>query len=138
MNNTFFHLQQLYQDYIAQAHTVRIKAPFAAGFFTPHKDPRLHPCHDAFYEAVGKLIARFAEQPDGDPEELLRWILEAPESHKGQEAYWYLIAAQNHARTLIPLLCDDVRKSTAIWYSQLVPRRKRYPVQEEILRLLQK
>lgn len=138
MNNALAKLQQLYRDYISDAQTVRIQAPFAAGLVSPHKDPKLHPCHEAFYEAAGALVAQFAAQKDENPEQMLRWILEAPELHRDQEAYWYLIAAQNHAKLLIPLLRDDSRHRMGIWFSQLVPKRLRYPIQEEIAALLLK
>lgn len=138
MSNALHQLQQLYKDYISQAYTARVKAPFAAGFLSSHKDPGLHPCHEAFYNAAGDLITQYTVQPDDEPEQLLRWILQTPESYTDHEAYWYLIAVQTHAKQLIPLLPEAVRHSIGTWYASLAPKRKRFPVQDEILHLLQK
>ena len=136
MNNSLRELQKLYEDYIVQAYAVQARSPYGASIFSSQKDPRLDPCHSAFYEAVGAILARFAGRPDSDPESLLRWMLQAPEMNKEQIAYWYLVAALNHAKLLIPLLSSEQRKNVCSWYSQVVPKRQRYPIQEEILRLV--
>ena len=136
MNNSLQELQKLYEDYIVLAYAVQVQSPYGASFMSSQKDPRLDPCHSAFYEAVGAILTRFVEKPDGDPEPLLHWMLQAPEVNKEQIAYWYLVAALNHAKLLIPLLSSQQRKNICNWYSQMIPKRQRYPIQEKILRLL--
>ena len=130
-------LQTLYTDYIRQCRQVSMDAPYAAGILSTGKDPRNHPCHEAFYEAVGQMVTRFSRQTE-DPEPIIRYMLEIPYFYANEDACWYLFAAQSHAKLLIPLLNRDARASIASWFSRLVPKQHRLPVQEEILNLLMK
>lgn len=138
MSEQLEQLKKLYEDYIQQARLITSQAPYGAGLFSSHADPKNHPCHTSFYEAAGKQIAQFAAQPDGSAEDILLWILQEPESCKGEPAYWYLIAALNHAKLMIPLLTAAERSRVHTWYSQFIPQNRRYPVQDEILKLLLK
>lgn len=128
-------LQARYEAYIRQCRQVAIDAPYGAGLLSSGKDPRNHPCHDAFYEEVGQMIADFSRQ-DADPEPVIRYMLEIPYFYANEDACWYLFGVQNHVMPLIPLLSRDARRAIGDWFSRLVPRRQRLPVQEEILSLL--
>lgn len=129
-------LQSLYTDYIQQCRQVCISAPYGAGVFSPGKDPRSHPCHDTFYHAVGQLISGWTQNPPEETEQIIRYMLETPYFYANEDACWFLLAAQNHAKPLIPLLDRDAKASVADWFSRLVPKKHRLPVQEEILKLL--
>lgn len=135
MQQQLTRLKALYSDYVNQSREIRRKAPFGAGLFSPQKDPRNHPCHDQFYDAVGALLLQL---PEADPTEVVRWMLEAPLAHPDEDAYWYLLAAQGHARPLIPRMAPAARRELGAWFAQAVPKRERLPIQEEILKLLMK
>lgn len=136
MNRQMTQLQTLYKDYIQQCRKVSIEAPYGAGIISSGKDPRNHPCHDAFYNAVETIVTQAAADHAAELEQMVRWMLEVPYFYANEDACWYLLAAQNHVKLLIPKLEKEARKQTGLWYSRLVPKRERLPVQEEILKLL--
>lgn len=129
-------LQALYDGYIRQCREINIGSSYGAGLFSSGKDPRNHPCHDAFYEAVGKLVSRWVQDPPADPVQIVRYMLETPYFYANEDACWYLFAVQNHVKPLIPLLSRADRDALADWFSRIAPAKRRVPVQEEILNLL--
>lgn len=136
MQQRLTQLKTLYTDYINQCRNISAKAPLLAGILSPAKDPRHHPCHDAFYAAVGALLAQSAEEEDCRGSEMIRWMLEAPCIYANEDACWYLLAVQQHTKLLIPALDAGERQELGSWFARLVPRGHRLPVQEEILTLL--
>ena len=68
---------------------------------------------------------------------MVRWMLEIPYFYAGEEARWYLLAAQKHAALLIPEMDADEKRRLGAWFGTLVPRNQRLPVQDEIIRLLE-
>lgn len=130
-------LQALYADYIQQCRQISIDAPYGASLLGSGKDPRNHPCHEAFFEAVGQLVTEISRASE-DPEPIIRYMLEIPYFYANEDACWYLFAAQSHTKALIPLLTDPARAAVGGWFSRLVPQNQRLPVQQEILSLLLK
>lgn len=136
MQQRLTQLKTLYTDYIRQCRDAAAKAPPLAGLLSPAKDPRHHPRHDAFYAAVGELIAQSAGEEGCQESEMIRWMLEAPYFYANEDACWYLLAVQQHVKLLIPGLDSAARQELGSWFSRLVPKRHRLPAQEEILALL--
>lgn len=131
-------LKALYETYYQNAVKARQGASAFAGVFGMGDDPRRHPCHDAFYEALAQWVEEFAAAaPDtAAVNEVVRWILEAPLHNRGTDTFWYLYAAQGHTKALIPLLDASDRKALAQWYEDSFPKRERLPVQAEVCKLL--
>ena len=127
-------LQQIYEDYDRRYQEAVEKAPAFSGFFGVGDVVKNHPCHMDFYEAVGAWTEALAAQaPESDRvAEAVRWIL----SQGGEN--WYHLAAHGQVRILIPLLKPQDRRTLGDWYEKSYPRRKRLPVQNEILKLLKK
>lgn len=136
MSQRMTELQILYNDYIQQCRRVCIEAPYGAGIFSSGKDPRNHPCHTEFYDAVEAMVTQAAQDASTETEQMIRWMLEVPYFYANEDACWYLLAAQTHVKLLISRLTKDEKEQTGVWFSKLVPKRHRLPVQEEILRML--
>ncbi len=135
---TLTELQKIYDQYAEDVRQVRQKASCFAGLFGMGDDPRKHPCHEAFYEAVGHWVEAFV-QTGPAPEDVsaaVRYILEAAVLHWEEESCWYMYAAQKHAEALIPMLsrqtCGELRERYEQWY----PPIERMPVQTKIYRML--
>ena len=97
------------------------------------------PCHDRLDRAVEELCGRAAEETAEAPEraELVREILQAQGRWQGPEyARLMLAALQRHTLGLIPLLEAGDRAALLGWYEKEYPRRKRLPVQDQILKAL--
>ena len=130
-------LTKIYQDYLAKAEKVRKKASPLAGIFGLGDDPRKHPCHEEFYEAVEEWVSGYTPS---DPEEVLevvKYILQAPAAHENnRDVYWFLYAAQALTMPLIPKLNPADRQALAAWYDQTYPKRVRFPAQNQVLKCL--
>ena len=131
-------LQAIYADYFKKAADARSKASPFAGVWGMGDDPRKDHCHDAFYEAVGAWVQGFDSQ---DPEavlEAVRYILEAADSHRDEDVYWYLYAAQGLVMPLISRIRAEDCKALAQWYDKRYPKRHRLPVQQSLFKALKK
>ena len=134
-------LKERYEQYIREAGLARRKAGLCDGLFGMGNDPRKHPCHDGFYEAVGRWTADFLEANPGEEQcrEAVTWILEAAHLHRDQQdVYWYMYAAQAHALPLIPFLGAETGKILVSWYDHAYPARDRMPVQDLVYKALKK
>ena len=134
-------LKNRYDRYVAEAQEARQKAGLCDGLFGMGNDPRKHPCHERFYEAVGSWVANFLEGKPGEGEcaEAAEWILKAADlNRENQDAYWYMYAAQIHALPVIAKLPRDEAKRLLQWYDRAYPPRERMPVQDQIFRALKK
>lgn len=134
-------LREIYERYDTALHKVIREAPATAGLFGLGEDPRKHPCHMEFYEAVEAWMEAFCrtEPEENDVAyEAAEWIITAAAKKEGDPTYWFLYAAQGIARPLIPKL--DSRQCAALreFYDDRYPRRDRMPVQKEVYKLLKK
>ncbi len=133
-------LQQLYEDYIAEADKVKKNASWFDGMFGMGNDPRKHACHDAFYHAAQAWTADFAAAAPG-PEDALAaagYILEAPHLNRQSESYMFLFVALGNIETLIPFLRAEDCRTLAERLNALYPRRDRLPLQQQVFKKLQK
>ena len=130
-------LEQLYLDYIHQCRKISAGEPYGARLLSTGRDSRNHPCHQNFCDAVENLLRQFLDQGLEDGAYLVRWMLEAPFLYAGEDARWYLLAVQKHTLLLIPGLDASSKKQISQWYSTLVPKRQRLPIQDEIGKMLE-
>lgn len=133
-------LKEIYEAYIQKSAKVMADAPALAGVWGMGEDPKNHPCHMEFYEAVEAFLADFLSQPH--PEEILYeasgWIIRTPAAYKDQAVFWYMFAAHGLCKPLIPLLtpahCAELRE----FYDDNYPKFDRMPVQRDLYKLLKK
>lgn len=136
-------LQQLkdrYERYNEEANQARINCSPVGGLFGFGDDPKRHPCHEQFYEDVGKWTQAFLEtQPDAEEcFQAVRFMLTAPKVCSGADSYWMMYAAHGWCRELVGKLdaagCGELRKL----YGELYPRADRMPVQQALYKALKK
>ncbi|MBQ7800983.1 MAG: hypothetical protein IJ375_01520 [Oscillospiraceae bacterium] len=133
-------LKARYGQYEREAREAVRKARPTDGLFGMGADPRKHPCHDQFYEDVGSWVAEFLAAEPGTEEaaEAAEWILMAADIHRDEETFWYMYAAQGHARELIPLMPPERRAALRDRYDGAYPAMDRMPVQKTVYKLLRK
>ena len=133
-------LQERYRQYDEEANLVRKKAAPADGLFGFGNDPKNHPCHELFYEDIGKWTKAFLAS-DPDPEQsyaAARFLITAPVECSSKESYWMMYAAQGWCRELVCRLdAGDCGKLRDV-FDRLYPRRDRMPVQQELYKALKK
>ena len=133
-------LKERYQQYDEEATAVRKNSSPADGLFGFGNDPKNHPCHELFYDDVGKWTKAFLTQkPDSQQSlEAARFLITAPKTCGGKESYWMMYAAQGWCRELVCLLdahgCAELREL----YDALYPKRDRMPVHQELYKALKK
>ena len=105
------------------------------------RDPKKEPCHMAFYEEVGEAVSRMAQDglTPGEAQEAVRFLVTLAQA----EEYFDLTqpmreAVQGHARALVPFLEPEAARELAAWYDKTYPRRRRLPVQNQLLRDLER
>lgn len=98
-----------------------------------------NPRHERFAGDVEELLRDFkAQGPDSAAlRTVLETLFEAPEQMP-RSAYWMRIAVQGLTRELIPGLDREDAAALAKAYKRVWPRHMRLPVQDEVLKLLQK
>ena len=131
-------LLEIYQNYLEKAVKVRKKASLFAGIFGMGDDPRKHPCHEAFYEAVEEWAEAFDPTDPVETLKAVQYIFQAPLAHEdNQDVYWFLFAAHTLTMPLIPALDSQDRQALAEWYKKAYPKRVRFPAQEQVLKCLE-
>lgn len=133
-------LKTLYAEYLEEAAKVKKNASRFAGIFGLGDDPRKHPCHEAFYNNVGKWVEAFAqEQPDSAcAKAAATWLLEAPGQNMQTEGYWFMYTCIGYIQLLIPLLTKEDCAALAERLNALYPKRERMPLQQETYKKLVK
>lgn len=132
-------LNQLLREYDGEIRSLQKNRRFFDGLFGMGGSAANAPCHDRLDRAVEELCGRAAEETAEAPEraELVREILQAQGRWQGPEyARLMLAALQRHTLGLIPLLEAGNRATLLAWYEKEYPRRKRLPVQDQILKAL--
>ncbi len=124
------------------------KKPFD-GIFGMGRRPADDPCHDLMDRKVEELTRRAAgEIPSEEGETriadtaetdaLVRALFSAAGAYRGPVyAGMTLVAIQRHGMRLIPRMSGEAKSTLAGWYAKEYPKRRRFPMQEEICRLLQ-
>lgn len=134
-------LIEIYNAYYEKAAEVRRKAPPLAGLWGFGDDPRKDACHEVFYEAVESWVKEFlSTQPNPDQTlAVVKHILgEALAHENNKDVYWYLYAAHGLTMELIPCLRTEDCAELFRWYNASYPKRARFPVQEQVWKLLKK
>ena len=132
-------LYHLYDAYEETAKEVRSKASRYAGAFGLGDDPRKHSCHERFFEDVGRWAQTFVDSGPST-ETVIRavwWILKAADTRRNTDVFGYLYAIHEHVKDMIPLLPQEESLALLQWYDQTYPERERWPVHQEVYRLLQ-
>ena len=114
---------------------------FGDGLLGLGRDPKKDPCHMKFYEAVGAVVEQMAQRELTAQEagEAARFLLQLG----WEERYHSLTlpmreAIQGHVRPLVPFLAAEEAGELAAWYAQVYPRRRRLPVQSQLLKALER
>lgn len=133
-------LKERYRKYEEEANLVRKKSSPADGLFGFGNDPKNHPCHELFYDDVGKWTRAFLAQ-EPDPQQSLaaaRFLITAPAECSSKESYWMMYAAQGWCRELVRRLDSEGCAALRDVFDELYPRRDRLPVQQELYKALKK
>ena len=133
-------LQERYRQYDEEANLVRKKASPADGLFGVGNDPKNHPCHEMFYEDIGRWTTAFlASAPT--PEQsyaAARFLIAAPVECSSKESYWMMYAAQGWCRELVCRLDAEGCGKLRDVFDDLYPKRDRMPVQQELYKALKR
>lgn len=133
-------LKELYTKYEQTIEQTGKETSALSRMFNVGVTPRNHPANKEFYDGVARWVTEFLaeDHPYGQLLEATRHILETA-AHKPpqkSDAHWYLMAAQAHAKPLIPLLTAEDRAALRDGFCVLYPKRHRMPLQDELLKLL--
>ena len=133
-------LKERYRQYDEEATLVRKKASPADGLFGFGNDPKNHPCHELFYEDIGKWTEAFLQTgPDArDALAAARFLIEAPKTCGSRESYWMMYAAQGWCRELVCRLDAEGCGKLRDVFDDLYPKRDRMPVQQELYKALKR
>ena len=136
----FQQLKEIYEQYHQTLHRVIRELPRTAGLFGMGDDPRKHPCHMDFYQAVETWVEAFCkEEPDnGVVYEAVEQIITAAAQKREDPTYWFLFAAQGLAKPMIARLNGQQCAQLRAFYDEHYPRLERMPVQKEVYKLLKK
>ena len=132
-------LKTLYQNYHNQVIEIRNKAHFFDGIMGFGDDPKRHPCHQAFYDAVKAWVDGFAATaPTAEKaKEVASFLLEAPAHNREAESYWFMYANMVFIEPLIPYLNKEDARALAKRMHFLFPRYDRMPAHQAVYKKLQ-
>ncbi len=134
-------LKKLTEDYISATDELLANRKFGEGLFGMPDPARNSPVHMDYYNAVEAAVTEYLS---GSPEpettdDAVRFLLTASEEIPCSSlAAWMLIAIQNHALQMIPLMSDEKRAEMFNWFNKHVPRLQRLPAQQKIIKALKK
>ena len=133
-------LKERYRQYDEEVTRVRKNSSPADGLFGFGNDPKNHPCHELFYEDIGKWTKAFLEtRPDARAAfEAARFMIGAPVECSSRESYWMMYAAQGWCRELVGRLDAAGCAALRDIFDEQYPRRDRMPVQQELYKALKK
>ena len=132
-------VQELYEGYLAEFQRLEQGRQAGAGMFGLTNGPRNYPCHEQFAKDLERLLRETEETLSPDQaEELLEYILFAPQSRERDAVYWMLIAV--HGMTEGPAGRLDPAAAARLLerYEAVYPRRERLPVQMKAVSVLKK
>jgi len=131
-------LTQMYTAYYEKSQKVRREAPLFAGFLGLGSDPRKHPCHEEFYEAVEKEMAEFtASNPNSaEAAKVARFLIEEPTKYREKDAFWFMYVCVGFVRPLVKMMEKEDCKALAETMQALYNKKERMPVQLETMKML--
>lgn len=134
-------IQKLYEEYFAEFQELERGRRLGAGVFGLGGGPRDYPCHGQFAKDLERLLKGTEETLSPDQaEEVLRYILFAPQSREQEHdaVYWMLIAVHGMTVGLAGRLEPAAAAGLLERYEALYPRRERLPVQAKVVSALKK
>ncbi|MCR4672806.1 MAG: hypothetical protein K5637_06190 [Lachnospiraceae bacterium] len=133
-------LEALIADYRSYLKKLPEKGGIFSGFLEILKKPQNDPGHNEFYNNVGKLAEQAAESEDPEAvRELAEALLFASaEIYDRESSYLYLTAIQRHAMPLLERLSESEKAAFLERYEEEYPKKRRLPVQNDIIKLLEK
>ena len=134
-------LKKLTENYISETDALLANRKFGEGMFGMADSARNSPIHMEYYQAVETAVKEaLSNSPDSTAaDEAVQFLLTAEEAYPCSTlASWMLVAIQNHALPLIPLMSKEKREELFTWFNKHVPRLQRLPVQREIIKALKK
>ena len=112
-----------------------------SGLFGFGQGPGDFPCHTEMDNQVAELAGELTES-EAEPDEIaeiVKAVLQAEESCAWPEAArWAVMASQRHVLPLIARMSAADRKEMLAWYEKAYPKRRRMPLQKQILEELKK
>lgn len=132
----------LTQRYFSDVEQVMSNLKLGDGLFGLGNDPKKHPCHMAYYEAMAKILSQ-AESQALSKETLDRIVtlvlrLDADHREQSEMVGLMLQAVQGLTLPLIPRLSQGCAQELAAWYEREYPRKSRMPNQSKVLRALKR
>ena len=134
-------LKKLTENYISETDALLANRKFGEGMFGMADSARNSPIHMEYYNAVEAIIKEglAGSLDSATADETVQFLLTAEEAFPCSTlASWMLVAIQNHALPLIPLMSKEKREELFTWFNKHVPRLQRLPVQREIIKALKK
>lgn len=130
----------LTRRYFADVEQIMSNLKLGDGLFGLGNDPKKHPCHMAYYEAVAKVLSQAESQAlsESEVDQLVTLVLRLDADHREQSDMVRLMlqAVQGLTLPLIPRLSGGCAKELAAWYEGNYPRKSRMPNQSKVLRAL--
>lgn len=132
-------LRAIYAQYLEEAQGLEKKRRFGDGLFGFGRRPADHPCHERLVEDVTGAVRAMAEEGSPELAAALDLICDAPGEHPDPPSiHWTLVAAQGAMLAAIPALTPAEAAALRGRFAAAHPRSRRMPVEEEILRALEK
>lgn len=131
-------LKTIFADYAALANSLPKTSPLKKFLQGGSDSSEQHPCHKVFFADVESWVRDFSAQ-EPSPEqrrEALEVLLLTAADYKKQAPFWFMVAVQRHALSLIPGLEEDARLALVERYQALYPYNTQLPVQQEAEKLL--
>lgn len=133
-------LKEIYESYIQKVAKVMKNASAVDGLFGWGDDPRKHPCHMEFYEAVEDYLQQLLQNSPSEDAvfEAADLIIRTAADHKGKATYWYMFAAHGLCKDLVSLMTPVHCAGLRDFYDDNYPKIERLPVQRDLYKLLKK
>ncbi len=127
---------EILEEYRGRVEEVEKKKRPLDGIFGMGRTPASDPCHETLDQKVADMTERALK--DGEmTDELVNALMRAAGEFEGPSyAQMTLVAIQRHGMKLIPGMSREGRRELLNWYEKVYPKRKRFPIQKEICRLL--
>lgn len=110
------------------------------GLFGLGNDPKKHPCHMAYYQAMEETLSQAQSQAlsEAEVDRIVTLVLRLDSNHREQLEMVRLMlqAVQGLTLPLIPRLSRDCARELSGWYEHQYPRKSRMPNQSRVLRAL--
>lgn len=128
-------IKERYAAYEQAAKEARREASPLDGAFGIGDDPKKDPCHKQFYKDIEGMSQSF---PRDEAAQIVRWMLEYPAKHRGEDTYWFTYAAQKFTLPLVPALDVAEARMLLTLLKDNYPQQDWLPVQKDVAAALKK